>query len=144
MSTEFLQSLLILFLIGIATTISHGTNLEEIASQSTQIDTTVYMVVQVPPKFPGGNEAMFQFIQSASQYSVSSKKGLLVQLKLLIEKDGSISSVQVAYADVADELIQEARRIAKMMPKWIPGSQDGRLLRVYALVPIRFIDVKKL
>ncbi len=86
---------------------------------------------------------MFEFVQSTSRYPVNLKKGSLVQLKLLIEKDGSISSVQVGYTNANDELIQEAKRIVKMMPKWIPGSQDGQLLRVYALVPIRFMSGKK-
>lgn len=143
MKVEFLHSILTLALIGITTTLSRGNDLYGIVKPSIQFDTTVYMVVEVPPKFPGGNEAMFEFIRSASQYPVNFKKGSLVQLKLLIEKDGSISSVQVGYTNADDKLIQEAKRIVKTMPSWIPGSQDGRLLRVYALVPIRFIDTKK-
>ena len=143
MGIQLLQLLLVLRSISASTDSSSSYRLHEITNQSKQVDTTVYSVVQVPPKFPGGNEALLQFIQSASQYPVNLKKGSLVQLRLLIEKDGSISSVQVAYADVDDKLIEEAKRIAKLMPKWIAGSQDGRLLRVYTLVPIRFLSTKK-
>lgn len=144
MSTGFPQPLFIFLLIASAVVCSYNNSPGQINSQYNQIDTTAYVVIQVPPAFPGGNNAMFEFIQSASQYPVNLKKGLLIQLKLLIEKDGSISSVQVDHSSVADELIQEAVRIAKMMPKWTPGSQNGQVLRVYALVPIRFISAKKL
>lgn len=107
--------------------------------QTRLLDTTTYSVVQVPPKFPGGPNVMFQFIQSASRYPVISKRGSLVVVRLLIEKDGTISNVQVSYDDVDDAFVSEAKRIVNMMPKWIPGSQDGRLLRTYTWVPIRFV-----
>lgn len=106
-------------------------------------DTTVYMIVQEPPAFVGGNEAMFRFILASSKYPVSLKKGPLVQLRLLIEKDGSISEVKTIYADVSEEFVQEANRIVKTMPTWMPGSQDGQLLRAYAIVPIRFTGGNK-
>ncbi|RYF77268.1 MAG: hypothetical protein EOO39_04315 [Cytophagaceae bacterium] len=143
MSTGFLQTLLILSSVGIITAISSGKKHGGLVTQSSQIDTTVYTVVQVPPTFPGGDEAMFTFIRSASQYPVNLEKGSLVQLKLLIERDGSVSKVELVYTDATEDSVREAKRVAQMMPKWIPGSQDGQLLRVYAVVPIRFVNLKK-
>jgi hypothetical protein len=111
-------------------------------------DTTAYFIVQVPPEFTGGNEALLRFIQStaSSNYPISAKKGkgtYTVFLKLLIEKDGSISNLSVQNADTREEYIREGKRIARSMPKWKPGSQDGRLLRAYTVVPIHFIIEKK-
>jgi protein TonB len=106
-------------------------------------DTTVYRIVQVPPALVGGNTAMQQYIQSTSRYPVSLKKGPLVQLRLLIEKDGSVSKVKAAYTEVDDKYVQEAKRVVETMPNWVPGSQDGRPLRSYTLISIRFVDAKK-
>ena len=143
MSIKFLQTLFPLLLVATVSIFSHNTTLGQTNSQSQQVDTTAYMVVQVPPQFPGGSQAMFQFIQSASYYPLNPKKGLLVQLKLLVEKDGSISSVKAIYAEANDEFVKEAMRIIKTMPKWIPGSHDGRLLRAYTIISIRFTNAKK-
>lgn len=136
MSLKLLQLLFIL--LSGATSISLG----QTTNQSKQADTTAYAVVQVPPKFPGGPNALFQFIQSTSWYPVNLKKGHLTLMRLLVEKDGSISTMQITYTEVDDDLVAEARRIIKLMPKWIPGSQDGRLLRAYTSVPIRFVKAK--
>ncbi|SFF31531.1 energy transducer TonB [Spirosoma endophyticum] len=136
MSLRFLQ-LLFIFLSG-ANSISLGQTI----NQPKQTDTTAYAVVQVPPKFPGGPDAMFQFIQSTSRYPVNLKKGPLTWVKLLVEKDGSISNVQVTYTEVDDKLVSEAKRVVELMPKWTPGSQDGRLLRAYTSIPIRFVKAQ--
>jgi protein TonB len=136
MSVRLLQLLFIL-LLG-ARSISLG----QTNNQNKQVDTTAYFVVQVPPKFPGGPDAMFQFIQSTSRYPVNSKKGSLTIVKILVEKDGSISNMQVNYTEADDDLVSEAKRIVKLMPKWIPGSQDGQILRAYTAFPIRFVKAK--
>ena len=145
MKTKFMQPLLLLFSVGTVIVSLAGYRPKQAAKCSSQTDTTVYTIVEVAPEFPGGREAMFQFIQSASKYPVSPKNGAMVQIRLLIEKDGSISRVQVAHTDpnANDNLIQEAVRIAKTMPKWTPGSQDGRPLRVLTIFPIRFAGVGK-
>ena len=136
MSTRFFR-LLIILLSG-TTSISLG----QATSQTQSVDTTAYAVVQVPPKFSGGPDALFHFIQSTSRYPVNLKKGFLTLVRILVEKDGSISDVQITYAEVDDRFVSEARRIVKMMPKWVPGSQDGRLLRAYTSVQIRFANAK--
>ncbi|GAB3754363.1 hypothetical protein [Spirosoma pomorum] len=110
-------------------------------NDQTLSDTTVYRIVQVPPAFVGGNTAMQQYIQSTSRYPVSLKKGPLVQIRLLIEKDGSVSEVKAAYTEVDDKYVQEAKRVVETMLNWVPGSQAGRPLR-YTLWS-RFADAKK-
>ena len=114
-------------------------------NNDTKSDTTVYMVVQAPPQFPGGSVALFRFIQSASKFPVSFSRTRDTQtifLKLLIEKDGSISNIAVAFSAAKGQLEQEAKRIVSAMPKWKSGSQDGRVLRVNLMMPIHFKTVK--
>jgi len=142
MSTGLFQPLFILPLVATVSVFAHTTSLGQTNNQHRQADTTAYAVVQVPPEFPGGPDAMFQFIQSTSLYPISLTKGSLMVVRLLVEKDGSISNVQITHADVANELIVEAKRIINRMPKWKPGSQDGQLLRAYTSVPIRFLKAK--
>ncbi|QKZ13535.1 energy transducer TonB [Spirosoma sp. KUDC1026] len=137
-----MKFLLALAFIGATVTALSATQARGQSGRPMPSDTTVYMIVQEPPAFVGGKEALFQFIQANSKYPVNSKKGPLVQLRLLIEKDGSVSEVKTIYTDVSEELTQEANRIGRTMPRWIPGSQDGRLLRAYAVVPIRFTNGK--
>jgi len=105
------------------------------------IDTTVYMVVEFQPEFPGGQAAMFNFIQKQSKYPVTNirnKASEKLFLKLLIEKDGSVSNATVVFSDAGKEREEEAKRIAAKMPKWKPGYQSGRQLRTYFMVPVYF------
>lgn len=142
MSPRFLQPLVILLLVTTINAFPPTTSLGQINGQPEQVDTTAYTIVEIPPEFPGGRQALFSFIQSASQYPLNLKKGFLVQLKLLVEQDGSISSIQVSYREAPEKFVNEAIRIIKTMPKWMPGSQDGQVRRAYAIIPIRFTRVK--
>ncbi len=122
-----------------------GANSISLAQTSRQVqpaDTTAYAVVQVPPTFPGGPDALLRFIQSTSRYTVDPKKGPLTLVRLLVEKDGTISTVQVIYSEGDETLAAEAKRVVKQMPNWTPASQDGRLLRAYMVIPIRFTKAK--
>lgn len=118
---------------------ANSISLAQTSSQVRSADTTAYAVVQVPPTFPGGADALLRFIQSTSRYAVDPKKGPLTLIRLLVEKDGSISTVQVTYTEGDETLATEAKRVVKQMPSWIPASQDGRLLRAYTVIPIRFV-----
>jgi periplasmic protein TonB len=111
-----------------------------------QTDTTKYTVVQVRPEFSGGIVGLKGFIKRNSKIPVVSKlkkRTVTVHLKLLVEKDGRISAAEVVGAGNVKErnqekYVREARRLALNMPKWRPGSQDGKRLRTYALVTILF------
>ena len=96
--------------------------------------------VEVMPEYPGGMNAMFDFIQKNVKYPKSAKeKGIegKVYVSFVVEKDGSLSSFQVLRS-VNEELDAEAIRVLKAMPKWKAGMQDGKAVRVHYVMPFKF------
>jgi len=103
----------------------------------------VYSAVEEAPTFPGGTAAMRTFFQQnigknaseiAKQANVSSGK---VYLQFIIATDGSLSDFEVMKG-LAPELDQEALRVAKLMPNWIPGKQNGTDVKARYVIPIQF------
>ena len=92
------------------------------------------------PEFPGGTTALFDFINKNVKYPESARdKGIegRVFVQFVVEKDGSLSSFTVLRG-VSDELDAEAIRVLKAMPKWKPGMNDGKPVRVQFTMPFNF------
>ncbi|GAB3173466.1 energy transducer TonB [Telluribacter humicola] len=140
---SFCLHVLFILLLQQTTTGNNGASSTTIVSQA---DTTVYTVVESPPEFPGGISSLRHYIERNSKLPIAAKKGkntITIGLKLLVERDGQISAVEVMEVDGVEgrkqeKYEQEARRIVSGMPRWKPGSQDGRRLRTYFWVPILF------
>jgi protein TonB len=99
-----------------------------------------FNVVEDMPAFPGGMEAMIQFISSNIKYPADAKKQKVdgrVLVKFVVEKDGSITEVKVI-KPAFPSLDAEAIRVVKAMPKWKPGYQNGKAVRVQFTMPINF------
>ena len=100
----------------------------------------VFDMVEEMPSFPGGPAALMQFLQSNTHYpAVAQENGVQgrVTVSFVVEKDGSITDVQVARS--ADpSLDKEAIRVVKSMPRWTPGRQNGSTVRVKFNVPVTF------
>jgi protein TonB len=82
-----------------------------------------------------------KFIKSNIQYETNKDKrrGVgTVQVKFIIENDGSINDYIVIVSPLTDYYNQEAIRIVKKMPKWTPGKQNGQPVKVLFTLPIRF------
>ena len=112
-----------------------------IVSQSNQ---SVYDDVEVMPEFPGGIAAMNDFIYTNIKYpkdAIKQEVGGRVIVMFVVETDGSLSNVRVA-RKVFPSLDDEAVRVVKSMPKWKPGKEKGRPVRVNFTMPIVF-SVKK-
>lgn len=104
-------------------------------------DSEVYTgVVDVMPEYPGGMNAMFDFIQKNVKYPASAKeKGIegKVYVQFVVEKDGSISDINILRG-VSKDIDSEAVRVIKAMPKWKPGIQKGKPVRVQYTMPFKF------
>ena len=104
-------------------------------------DSKIYTdAVEVVPEYPGGFNAMFDFISKNVKYPESAKNQGLegkVYVKFVVEKDGSLSSFQVLRG-VSEDIDAEAIRVLKAMPKWKPGMQDGKTVRVQYVMPFKF------
>ena len=112
-----------------------------IVSQSNQ---NVYDVVEQMPEFPGGMPAMMEYLQTNIKYPKDAIKldvGGSVMVMFVVEPDGSLSNVRVARR-VFPSLDTEAIRVVKAMPKWKPGKEKGRAVRVNYALPVVF-TVKK-
>ncbi len=102
--------------------------------------TEIFTVVEKNPEYPGGDEALYQFIASNIQYPEAAKadgKGGMVYLTFVIETDGTISDVKVLRSP-HPALGEEAVRVVRLMPKWKPGKQRGKKVRVQYNLPINF------
>ena len=112
-----------------------------VVSQSNQ---SVYDQVEQMPEFPGGMPAMIEYLQTNIKYpkdAVKQNVGGRVMVMFVVEADGSLSNVRVA-RKVFPSLDSEAVRVVKAMPKWKPGKEKGRPVRVNFTLPVVF-TVKK-
>ena len=112
-----------------------------VVSQSNQ---NVYDQVEEMPEFPGGMPAMIEFLQTNIKYpkdAIKQDVGGKVMVMFVVETDGSISNVRVA-RKVFPSLDKEAVRVVKAMPKWKPGKEKGRPVRVNFTLPVVFSTKK--
>ena len=116
---------------------------EEISIQEEEDagDETIYIVAETMPEFPGGNQAMFNFLKEKMKYPVvaleKKKEGRSI-CQFIVEKDGTITDVQVVRSAGVASMDREAVRLIKAMPNWKPGMQRGKLVRVKYTVPVNF------
>ncbi|UKK63077.1 TonB family protein [Prevotella communis] len=106
----------------------------------TEPDDKPFDVVEQMPSFPGGKEALMKFISENVKYpKEAEEKGLQgrVVVRYIIEKDGSISEVEIVKS-VNEYLDAEAIRVVNAMPKWKPGKQKGEPVRVKFTLPVTF------
>ena len=92
------------------------------------------------PEFPGGMEAMYSFLRNELQYPAVARVNNIqgtVLLEFVVEKDGSISNAK-PLVSLYPECDAEAIRIVNKMPKWKPAKQNGKPVRCYFNLPIRF------
>lgn len=91
--------------------------------------------VEVKPEFPGGLEQFYKYI--AQNYKTPNVAGLKgkVFVSFVIEKDGSVVDVKVI-RDIGYGTGEEAIRVLKNCPNWIPGEQQGKKVRVLYSLPI--------
>ena len=103
-------------------------------------DNRVYEVVEQMPQFPGGTNALIQYLSSNVHYPpVAEENGIQgrVVCTFIVERDGSISDVRVV-KNVDPSLDKEAVRVIKSMPRWSPGRQNGSPIRVKYTIPVTF------
>ena len=103
-------------------------------------ESEVFVIVEDMPEFPGGELALRKWISNNVKYPViAAENGIQgkVYVTFVVDKDGSISNARVARG-VDPSLDQEALRVVNNLPKWKPGKQRGKPVRVSYTVPINF------
>ena len=97
-------------------------------------------MVEDMPEYPGGMEAMMKFVAENLKYPEQMQKEKVegrVLLSFVVEKDGSVTNIEEVKSP-HPVLTEEAIRVVKLMPKWKPGKQDGKEVRVQFNLPITF------
>ena len=100
----------------------------------------VYDCVEQMPSFPGGTQKLKEFIEENLRYPKELEESCVqgrVIVRFIVERNGKLSNVKVVKS-VHPVLDKEALRIVKLMPRWIPGRQNGITVRVKFYIPIIF------
>ena len=101
----------------------------------------VFVIVESMPEFPGGQQALFKYLSENVKYPVIAQENGIqgrVICQFVVNKDGSIVDVEVVRSGGDPSLDKEAVRVIKSMPKWKPGKQRGKAVRVKYTVPVNF------
>ena len=101
----------------------------------------VFVIVESMPEFPGGQQALFKYLSENVKYPVIAQENGIqgrVICQFVVNKDGSIVDVEVVRSGGDPSLDKEAIRVIKSMPKWKPGKQRGKAVRVKYTVPVNF------
>ncbi len=104
-------------------------------------DTPVFFIVEEMPDFPGGQLALRKFIAQAIKYPVIAQENGIhgkVFVNFVVAKDGTVTNAKIARG-VDPSLDKEALRVVNSLPKWKPGKQGGKPVRVSYTVPINFV-----
>ncbi|MBQ3998348.1 MAG: energy transducer TonB [Paludibacteraceae bacterium] len=101
----------------------------------------VFVIVESMPEFPGGQQALFKYLSDNIKYPVIAQENGIqgrVICQFTVNKDGSIVDIEVVRSGGDPSLDKEAVRVIKSMPKWKPGKQRGKPVRVKYTVPVSF------
>ena len=100
----------------------------------------IFQVVEERPQFPGGDAELMKYLQKNIKYpTICQEQGIQgrVIVQFVVNTDGSIVDPQVI-KPVNPHLDKEALRVISTMPKWSPGKQRGKAVRVRFTVPVTF------
>jgi len=113
---------------------------EESVNIMQEDDNKIFDAIEQMPVFPGGEEELLKFLSNNVKYSVIAQENGIqgcVICQFVVNKDGSIADVEVVRS-VDPNLDKEAIRVIKSMPKWSPGKQRGKAVRLKYTMPVNF------
>lgn len=99
----------------------------------------VFQIVEQQPEFPGGERELMKYLSGIKYPEIARENDIegSVYVRFVIERNGSVSNVEVAKG--ADRILNDAAMShVKKMPSWKPGKQNGKEVRVQYVVPIKF------
>ena len=100
----------------------------------------IHIVVEQQPEFPGGREALMQYLYSRINYPpIAVENGVegIVVVRFVVSETGEVSDIEIL-KDIGAFCGQEAARVVEGMPTWQPGKQRGRAVKVYFTLPVNF------
>lgn len=121
------------------TTTSSGSS-SSIAAE-TPVKPKIEKWVEVMPGFVGGNEALMKYLKkhiSMDSRDIEMGVGGKVIVQFYIDLDGSVRDAKVVKDNAGGECAKRALTAVNNMPKWNPGKQGDKAVRVYHILPITF------
>lgn len=116
-------------------------DLKEVITQTpAQVEEKPYVAVEQMPQFPGGDAELLSFIAKNLHYPIIAQENGIqgkVYIRFVVSKNGMVQDV-VILRSLDPYCDKEAVRVIKMLPKWIPGRQNGVNVPVFYTVPITF------
>lgn len=112
----------------------------KIEEEEEEEDVQIFTVVENDPEFPGGMEALYKYLRDNIKYPQLARDNNItgkVYVTFVVERDGSIANPRVL-KDIGGGCGAEAIRVVKSMPKWSPGKQRGKAVRVQFNLPVSF------
>ena len=110
------------------------------AQEKKPAEATTFIQVEEMPEFPGGEKALLYWVAKEIKYPSEALRNKIegtVYVNFVVDRDGGISNARVLRA-VDPALDEEALRVVSNLPKWKPGLQRGKPVRVSFTIPIRF------
>lgn len=101
----------------------------------------IFVIAEQMPSFPGGENELRKFLAQSVKYPVIAQENGIqgrVFVTFVVDKTGSITNAKVARG-IDPNLDKEALRVVNSMPKWSPGMQRGKPVKVTYTVPINFV-----
>lgn len=118
-----------------------GNKAAEVDMEAEVAEAEVFMVVEEAPVFPGGEEARTRFLQQNIRYPQLARESSIqgtVYVTFVVERNGAINDVRVLRG-IGGGCDEEAVRVIRAMPKWMPGKQRGKPVRVQFNMAVKFI-----
>ncbi|NTW24722.1 MAG: TonB family protein [Lentimicrobium sp.] len=103
-------------------------------------ESEIFTVVEETPQFPGGDEMRLRFLSENLKYPQAAREASVqgtVYISFVIEADGTITNTRIVRG-IGQGCDEEALRVIQLMPKWQPGKQRGKPVRVQFNMPVRF------
>lgn len=104
------------------------------------VEQEIFQIVEEMPTFPGGEQKLLEYVAKNVKYpQIARESGIKgrVFISFVVEPDGSVSNVKVLRG-IGGGCDEEAMRVVKSMPKWKPGKQRGKAVRVSYMLPVNF------
>ena len=104
------------------------------------VEQEIFQIVEEMPAYPGGDQKLMEYVAKNIKYpQIARETGIQgrVFVGFVVEPDGSVSNVKVLRG-IGGGCDEEAMRVVKSMPRWKPGKQRGKAVRVSYMLPVNF------
>lgn len=104
------------------------------------VEQEIFQIVEEMPSYPGGEKALLEYVAKNIKYpQIARETGIQgrVFVGFVVEPDGSVSNVKILRG-IGGGCDEEAMRVIKSLPKWKPGKQRGKAVRVSYQIPVVF------